>query len=97
MSGQKGKVNLGPNVSSSAHNHGCVVNGSGAMAAIGVLLLLLLLIPTPLDYIALFCSSSIPTPLFILKMFFILFMLFLCNIANVVQRTFEIVQKSRSS
>ena len=34
MSGQKGKVNLGPNVSSSAHYHGCVVNGSGAMAAI---------------------------------------------------------------
>ena len=34
MSGQKGEVHLGPNVSSSAHYHGCVVNGSGAMAAI---------------------------------------------------------------
>ena len=34
MSGQKGKVQLGPNVSSSAHYHGCVVNGNGAMAAI---------------------------------------------------------------
>ena len=35
MSGQKGKVHLGPNVSSSAHVYrGCVVNGSGAMAAI---------------------------------------------------------------
>ena len=34
MSGQKGKVHLGPNVSSSAHDCGCVVNGSGAMAAI---------------------------------------------------------------
>ena len=34
MSGQKGKVHLGPNVSSSAHHRGCVVNGSGAMAAI---------------------------------------------------------------
>ena len=34
MSGQKGKVHLGPNVSSSAHCRGCVVNGSGAMAAI---------------------------------------------------------------
>ena len=34
MSGQKGKVHLGPNVSSSAHDHGCMVNGSGAMAAI---------------------------------------------------------------
>ena len=40
MSGQKGKVHLGPNVSSSAHYRGCVVNGSGAMAAIWVLLLL---------------------------------------------------------
>ena len=34
MSGQKGKVHSGPNVSSSAHYRGCVVNGSGAMAAI---------------------------------------------------------------
>ena len=34
MSGQKGKEHLGPNVSSSAHYRGCVVNGSGAMAAI---------------------------------------------------------------
>ena len=34
MSGQKGKVHLGPNVSSSTHYRGCVVNGSGAMAAI---------------------------------------------------------------
>ena len=34
MSGQKSKVHLGPNVSSSAHHRGCVVNGSGAMAAI---------------------------------------------------------------
>ena len=34
MSGQKGKVRLGPNVSSSAHNRGCMVNGSGGMAAI---------------------------------------------------------------
>ena len=30
----KGKVHLGPNVSSSAHYRGYVVNGSGAMAAI---------------------------------------------------------------
>ena len=28
MSGQKGKVHLGPNVSSSAHHRGCVANGS---------------------------------------------------------------------
>ena len=34
MSGQKGKVHLGPNASSSAHYRGCVVNGSGTMAAI---------------------------------------------------------------
>ena len=34
ISGQKGKVHLGPNVSSSTHGRGCVVNGSGAMAAI---------------------------------------------------------------
>ena len=34
MSRQKGKVHLGPNVSSSAHDRGCVANGSGAMAAI---------------------------------------------------------------
>ena len=34
MSGQKGKVHFGPNVSSSAHDCGCVVDGGGAMAAI---------------------------------------------------------------
>ena len=34
MSGQKGKVHLGPNVSSSSQDRGCVVNGSAAMAAI---------------------------------------------------------------
>ena len=34
MSGQKDKVHLVPNVNSSAHHRGCVVNGSGAMAAI---------------------------------------------------------------
>ena len=34
MSGQKGNAHLGPNVSSSAHYRRCVVNGSGAMAAI---------------------------------------------------------------
>ena len=45
--------------------------------------------------ISCFFGSSIPTPLFIFLNVF-LFMLFLCNIANVAQRTFEIVQKSRS-
>ena len=35
LSGQKGKVHLDPNVSSSAYYYRwCVVNGSGAMAAI---------------------------------------------------------------
>ena len=34
MSGQKRKVNLGPNVSRSAHDCGHMVNGGGAMAAI---------------------------------------------------------------
>ena len=34
MSGQKGKVHLGPHVSSSVHDCGCMVNGDGAMAAI---------------------------------------------------------------
>ena len=34
MSGQKDKVHLGRNVSSSAHDCGCMVNGGGATAAI---------------------------------------------------------------
>ena len=34
MFDQKGKVHLGPNISSSTRDCGCVVNGSGAMAAI---------------------------------------------------------------
>ena len=53
-------------------------------------ILIILHIPTPL-VLALFCSS-IPT----LFIFSFLFMLFLCNIANVPQRTFEIVQNLRS-
>ena len=42
MSGQKGKVHLGPNANSSTNYRGCMVNGSGAtcMAAIRVLLTL---------------------------------------------------------
>ena len=36
---QKGKVHLGPNVSTFAHDRGCIVNGSGAMAAILLLLM----------------------------------------------------------
>ena len=40
-----------------------------------------------------FFGSSIPTSLFIFKMFFLLF---LCDIANVAQRTFKIIPKSSS-
>ena len=49
-----------------------------------------------LHCISSFFGSSIPTYLFIFVMFFRSFLLFLCNIANVAQRTFEIVQKSIS-
>ena len=56
--------------------------------------LIILLIPTPLVS-ALFLQLH-PTSLFILKILSFLFMLFLCNIANVAQRTFKIVQKLRS-
>ena len=61
---------------------------------IGFLIIHVLLIPTPL-VLALFCSS-IPTFVHFLNVFSFLFMLFLCNIANIAQGTFEIVQKSRS-
>ena len=44
-----------------------------------------------------FFYSSIPTSLFILKnVFSFLFMLVLCDIANVAHKTFQIVQKSSS-
>ena len=46
-------------------------------------------------YLLFFCSS-IPTSLFILKIFFHSCLLFLCNIANVAQRTFKIIKKLRS-
>ena len=43
-----------------------------------------------------FVSSSIPTSLFIFKMFFgLVSVMFLQYIANVTQRTFEVVQKNR--
>ena len=43
-----------------------------------------------------FFGSSIPTSLFILKMFFgLVSVIFLQYIANVTHRTFEIVQKNR--
>ena len=56
---------------------------------------IVLFIPTPL-VLALFLQQH---PYFIVhfkNVFSFLFMLFLCNIANVIQRIFEIVQKSRS-
>ena len=44
-----------------------------------------------------FFGSSIPTSLFIFKCFFVLvYVIFVQYIANIVQRTFEIVRKSRS-
>ena len=43
-----------------------------------------------------FFGSSIPTSLFILKMFFCSCLCYFCAIANVAQRTFETAQKSRS-
>ena len=42
-----------------------------------------------------FFGSSIPTSLFILKMFFGLVSVIFLHIANVTQRTFEMVQKNR--
>ena len=46
-----------------------------------------------------FFGSSIPISLFILKMFLRSCLCYFCEIyiANVVQRTFEIVQKSRTA
>ena len=45
-----------------------------------------------------FFGSSIPISLFIFKMFFALvYVIFVKYTANVAQRTFEIVQKSRSA
>ena len=57
--------------------------------------LIILLIPTPL-VLALFFQHHPYFFVHFLNVFSFLFMLFLCNIANVAQRTFKIVQKSRS-
>ena len=54
----------------------------------------ILLIPTPL-VLAHFAVASLLLCSFS-NVFFFLFMLFLCNVANIVQRTFKIVQKSKS-
>ena len=54
----------------------------------------ILLIPT-LCISSFFAAASLHLCSF-LKCFLFLFMLFLCNRANVAQRTFESVQKSRS-
>ena len=56
---------------------------------------LILFISTPL-VLALFCSSISTFCSFFLNVFLFLFMVFLCKIANVAQRAFKIVQKSRS-
>ena len=47
---------------------------------------------SPLHLYSLFFGSSIPTSLFFF-FFPFLFILFLCNIANVAQSTFEIISK----
>ena len=56
---------------------------------------LILLIPTPL-VLALFLQQHPYFFVHFLNDFSFLFTLLLCNIVNVAQRTFEIVQKSRS-
>ena len=57
--------------------------------------LIILLIPAP--RVLPLCLQQHPYFLFIFKMFFsFLFMIFLCHLANVPQRTFKILQKSRS-
>ena len=50
MSGQKGKVHLGPNVSSSAHYRGCVVNGSGAIYGSNMIIIIIIIIIIMLIY-----------------------------------------------
>ena len=54
-----------------------------------------LLFPTAL-VVALFGQQHPYFFVHLKNVFSFLFMLFLCNIANVAQRTFEIIQKSRS-
>ena len=44
MSGQKGKVHLGPNVSSSTHYRGCMVNGSGAIYGSNMSIIIIIII-----------------------------------------------------
>ena len=57
--------------------------------------LIILLIPTPL-VLALFLQQHPYFFVHLKNVFSFLFMLFLCNIANTAQRTFEMVQNSRS-
>ena len=58
---------------------------------IDILVILLLPFPTPLVLALFLAAASL-----LLSSFLNVFTLFSCNIANVAQRTFEIVQKSRS-
>ena len=64
---------------------------------IDILIIKLLFFPTPL-VLALFLAAATLFLCSFLKCFFVLvfLMLFLCNIANIAQRTFKIIQKSRS-
>ena len=73
-----------------------VVSGCCCKEVYNYIDILIIIITFPYStYISLF-GSSIPTSLFIFKMFFHSSLLFLCNIANVAQRTFEIIPKSKS-
>ena len=56
---------------------------------------ILILFSTPLT-LALFLAAASLLLCSFLKCFFVLVLVFLCNIANVAQKTFEIVQNSRS-
>ena len=58
--------------------------------------LIILLIPTPLVLVSSFFAVASLLLCSFLNDFSFLFMLFLCNIANVAQRTFKIIQKSKS-
>ena len=58
---------------------------------------IILLIPIPIVlHVVIFSQQHPYTSLFVFKLFFVLVYAILCNIAIIVQRTFEIVQKLRS-
>ena len=72
-----------------------VVSGCCCKEVYTVDFLIILLFPTPL-VLAIFLQQHLYFIVDFKNVFSFLFMLFLCNIANVAQRTFEKVQKLRS-